>query len=101
MAFPLTQFIPPVSRYFIGLRLYHTPRTESLHFDLRDLRPAVSQQPLLLMAYFNARWDSRYTSSEANGQTNFLKALRESGVTEEEMKRVHFKYIKSGKTGLS
>jgi predicted AAA+ superfamily ATPase len=28
--------------------------------------------------------------SEANGQTNFLKALREAGVTEEEMKRVHF-----------
>lgn len=38
--------------------------------------------------------------SEANGQTNFLKALREAGVTEEEMKRVHFKYIKSGNTGF-
>lgn len=33
--------------------------------------------------------------SEANGQTNLLKACRELKLTPEEMKRIHFKYIRA------
>ena len=33
--------------------------------------------------------------TEANGQTNFLKACRDLKLTAEEMKRVHFKYIRA------